>query len=99
MAFMNSATFNREEGNSTWPLFMSVAEARPQFQPDTKILVAIGGWGDTDGFAIGARTPESRAKWARNVAAMVADTGADGKSPLPSMHSFILFFYARRATS
>ncbi|KAI0011879.1 glycoside hydrolase family 18 protein [Xylariaceae sp. FL0662B] len=78
MAFMRPDVFNREEANSTWPLFMSVQEARSQFRPDTKVLVAIGGWGDTAGFETAARTDKSRARFARNVAAMVRDTGADG---------------------
>ncbi|KAI1254772.1 hypothetical protein MGN70_003787 [Eutypa lata] len=79
MAFMNSNTFNRKEESSDWPLFMTVKETREQFAPGTKIMVAIGGWGDTAGFALGAATKEGRQNWARNVAAMIRDTGADGK--------------------
>ncbi|GAP84408.2 putative chitinase 1 [Rosellinia necatrix] len=78
LAFMNSNTFNREERSSSWPIFMSVEEARSRFQSGTKIMVAIGGWGDTSGFDIAARTEESRARFARNVADMVRDTSADG---------------------
>lgn len=75
---MNSNTFNREERSSSWPIFMSVEEARSWFEPGTKIMVAIGGWGDTSGFDTAARTEQSRASFARNVADMVQDTGADG---------------------
>ncbi|KAI4862702.1 glycoside hydrolase family 18 protein [Hypoxylon rubiginosum] len=78
MAFMSPDLFNREEGNSTWPLFMPVHEARSKFSSGTQMLVAIGGWGDSAGFDTGACTDESRAKFARNVAAMVDETGADG---------------------
>ncbi|KAI1122014.1 glycoside hydrolase family 18 protein [Nemania abortiva] len=78
LAFMNSNTFNREEYKSSWPIFMSVVEARSKFEPGTKMMVAIGGWGDTSGFATAARTEQSRARFARNVADMVRDTGADG---------------------
>ncbi|KAI0874317.1 glycoside hydrolase family 18 protein [Hypoxylon argillaceum] len=78
LAFMNSNTFNREERSSSWPIFMSVKEARSWFEPGTKIMVAIGGWGDTSGFDTAARTEQSRASFARNVADMVQDTGADG---------------------
>ncbi|KAI1764673.1 glycoside hydrolase family 18 protein [Hypoxylon sp. FL1150] len=78
MAFMSPSFFNQKEGTSTWPLFMSVDEARSKFSPGTKILVAIGGWGDSAGFDTGAYSDESRATFARNVAAMVDDTGADG---------------------
>ncbi|KAI0450570.1 glycoside hydrolase family 18 protein [Xylaria acuta] len=78
LAFMNSNTFNREEHSSSWPIFMSVKEARSEFESGTKIMVAIGGWGDTGGFDTAARTKENRARFARNVADMVRDTGADG---------------------
>ncbi|KAI0430117.1 glycoside hydrolase family 18 protein [Xylaria sp. FL1042] len=78
LAFMNSDTFNREEHSSSWPIFMSIEEARSKFEPGTKIMVAIGGWGDTSGFDTAARTKESRARFAHNVASMVHDTGADG---------------------
>ncbi|TGJ85141.1 hypothetical protein E0Z10_g3666 [Xylaria hypoxylon] len=78
LAFMNSNIFNQEENSASWPIFMSVDEARSKFEPATKIMVAIGGWGDTGGFDTAARTEESRAIFARNVAAMVRDTGADG---------------------
>ncbi|KAI8623190.1 glycoside hydrolase family 18 protein [Xylariaceae sp. FL1651] len=77
MAFMNSGTFN-QEGSSLWPLFMSIKEARSKFHAGTKIMVAIGGWGDTAGFDEAARTEEARARFAHNVAAMVRDTAADG---------------------
>ncbi|KAI0859665.1 glycoside hydrolase family 18 protein [Xylaria cubensis] len=78
LAFMNSNTFNRDEESSSWPIFMSVEEARSEFEPGTKIMVAIGGWGDTSGFDTAARTEEHRNRFARNVANMVRDTGADG---------------------
>ena len=44
-------------------------------------MVAIGGWGDTDGFEVAARTESSRELFARNVKKMVDETGADGLSP------------------
>ncbi|KAI8964671.1 glycoside hydrolase family 18 protein [Daldinia sp. FL1419] len=78
MAFMSPDLFNRPPGNSTWPLFMDVSEARSKFSPGTKFLVAIGGWGDSAGFDIAASTDENRARFAQNVAAMVHDTSADG---------------------
>ncbi|KAI1314031.1 glycoside hydrolase family 18 protein [Xylaria venustula] len=78
LAFMNSNIFNNEQRSSSWPIFMSVEETRSKFELGTKIMVAIGGWGDTSGFDTAARTEESRARFARNVASMVRDTGADG---------------------
>ena len=44
-------------------------------------MVAIGGWGDTEGFEVAARTESSRKLFARNVGRMVEETGADGRSP------------------
>ncbi|KAI0390825.1 glycoside hydrolase family 18 protein [Xylariaceae sp. FL0594] len=78
LAFMNSDIFNQEDRDSDWPIFLSVEDARSRFRHGTKVMVAIGGWGDTSGFDTAARTKESRATFARNVAAMVRDTGADG---------------------
>lgn len=41
-------------------------------------MIAIGGWGDTAGFSIGASSAESRALFAKNVKTMLIETGADG---------------------
>lgn len=79
LAFMGSDTFNVVARPSSWPIFMAVDEARARFEPGTKIMVAIGGWGDTAGFDAAARTGEGRARFARNVADMVRHTGADGE--------------------
>lgn len=77
LAFMRSEVFNVPQ-QSEWPLFTSVAEVRPKFAKGTKIQVAIGGWGNTDGFSQAAKTNESRRLFAENVKAMVDTTGADG---------------------
>ncbi|PHH85293.1 hypothetical protein CDD83_631 [Cordyceps sp. RAO-2017] len=78
LAFMRSDVFNVDETPPHFPLFTSVGEARQHFQPSTKIMVAIGGWGDSHGFEEAARTGQSRERWARQVRAMVDSTGADG---------------------
>lgn len=78
LAFMQSSTFNEEAPKGNWAMFMSVEEARSKFRAGTKIMVAIGGWGDTKAFDIAARTEESRQRFAKNVATMIHDTGADG---------------------
>ena len=80
LAFMRPNVFNQPEPHS-WPMFTTVEKARSQFQPGTAIMVAIGGWGDTHGFEVAARTESSRELFAENVRRMVEDTGADG---LPS---------------
>lgn len=48
-------------------------------------MVAIGGWGDTEGFSVAAKTVESRERFAKNVADMVKVTGADGMYDLESI--------------
>jgi GH18 family chitinase len=59
---------------------MSVEEVRAKFPQGTKIMVAIGGWGDTFGFSAAALAEETRRAFAEGVARMVSDTGADGSS-------------------
>lgn len=75
---MQSGVFNEKDPNPGWPLFMSVSDARSRLHSGTKVMVAIGGWGDTEGFATAARDEGSRRQFAENVAAMVEATGADG---------------------
>ena len=79
LAFMNPAVFNDVQ-TSEWSLFTTVEISRSKFSDGTAIMVAIGGWGDTAGFEIGAATEGSRELFAQNVKRMVDDTGADGKS-------------------
>jgi len=78
LAFMQSSLFNTP-GLSNWPLFTTVEAVRSQFPKETAILVAIGGWGDTQGFSEAAASEASRRLFAGNVKAMVEHTGADGK--------------------
>ncbi|PGH14130.1 hypothetical protein AJ79_03247 [Helicocarpus griseus UAMH5409] len=83
LAFMQSSLFNKKDpkpNRTDWEqgLFTTVEEARKMFAPGTKILVAIGGWGDTKGFEEATRTEEERRIWAENVAEMVGGTRADG---------------------
>ena len=77
LAFMQSKTFN-VDNQTEWPLFTTVEAVRPKFSPGTAIMVAIGGWGDTQGFSVAAKTDESRKRFATNVKAMLDATGADG---------------------
>jgi GH18 family chitinase len=79
LAFMSPATFNQVEPSS-WPLFTTVRTVRSQFPPETAIMIAIGGWGDTDGFAVAAATDGGRKLFAHNVKMMMEATGADGKA-------------------
>lgn len=73
-AFAPSTVFNW--GTSYTP-FMPLASIRALFDPDTKVCMAIGGWGDTEGFGVGAATEASRKIYADNVAATVSALGYD----------------------
>lgn len=77
VAFMSPGVFN-EPGRTDWPLFTTIDEVRAKFPKETKIQVAIGGWGDTIGFSVAALNDETRKTFAENVANMVVATGADG---------------------
>lgn len=77
LAFMRSETFNDPNRND-WPLFVKVEDVRKKFPKTTKIMVAIGGWGNSAGFEDAARIEDSRAVWVDGVRKMVEATGADG---------------------
>lgn len=75
---MRPGAFNQREPAS-WPLFTTVEKVRREFAPGTKVMVAIGGWGDTEGFSQAAKTVEGRKVFAGNVGKMVEAVGADGE--------------------
>ncbi|KAE8377178.1 glycoside hydrolase superfamily [Aspergillus bertholletiae] len=75
MAFAKSTLFNQGQ---SWQPYEDVNTMRKRFSDDTKLLAAIGGWGDTSGFSDGAKTEESRATYAKNVKAMVDQFNLDG---------------------
>lgn len=79
LAFMRPEIFNVHDPQE-WPLFTTVAEVRPKFKSETKIQIAIGGWGNTEGFSQAAKTEESRKLFAGNIKTMLDATGADGMS-------------------
>jgi GH18 family chitinase len=78
MAFMQSSAFN-VPGATEWPLFSTVQEVRSRFALGTAVMIAIGGWGDTEGFSKAATTDTSRKLFAQNIKKMIEETGADGK--------------------
>ena len=78
LAFMSPAIFNQRQ-LSSFPLFTTVERVRTQFPEETAIMIAIGGWGDTEGFEVAAATDQSRKLFAQNVKNMVASTRADGE--------------------
>jgi chitinase len=82
MGFAPSKTFN--SGSSFTP-FESPDSMRKRFGPDTKLMIAIGGWGDTEGFSEAAKTEASRERYAKNVASMLESNGFDGVGKMPSI--------------
>ncbi|KAG6178638.1 hypothetical protein E4U36_006261 [Claviceps purpurea] len=78
LAFMGSDVFNTEEAEPEYPLFTTIGKTRQQFHADVKIMVAIGGWGDSLGFEKACRDEASRKRWCNNVKHMIDTTGADG---------------------
>ncbi|PHH61696.1 hypothetical protein CDD81_8041 [Ophiocordyceps australis] len=78
IAFYSSSLFNVEKTPPEFPLFTTVEKVRRAAHAKTRVMVAIGGWGDSLGFEEAARDDESRSRWARQVAAMVDQQGADG---------------------
>ncbi|PYI02518.1 glycosyl hydrolase, family 18 [Aspergillus sclerotiicarbonarius CBS 121057] len=77
MAFAPSTLFNSDSPQQFTP-FEPVSTMRDRFSPDTKVTIAIGGWGDSSGFSDGAKDEDSRNRYAKNVAAMLDDNGFDG---------------------
>ncbi|GKZ77417.1 hypothetical protein AnigIFM56816_010716 [Aspergillus niger] len=77
MAFAQSTLFNSDSPPQFTP-FESVSTMRSRFSPGTKLMIAIGGWGDTSGFSTAAKDETSRNQYAKNVAAMVNQVGFDG---------------------
>ncbi|CAG7563273.1 unnamed protein product [Fusarium equiseti] len=78
LAFMRSEFFNVDEKPDDYPMFTSVSDVRARAPHHAKVMIAIGGWGDTQGFEEAAKTELSRKRWARQVAAMVEATETDG---------------------
>ncbi|OQD77163.1 hypothetical protein PENDEC_c003G06537 [Penicillium decumbens] len=77
MGFAPTKLFNSDSPPSFKP-FEDVATMRKRFSPNTKVMIAIGGWGDTAGFSEGAKDDTSRERFAKNVASMLNDNGFDG---------------------
>lgn len=86
LSFVSPAFFDTPETPDTGSLdsfFTNVDGIRAKFPKETKVLWALGGWGDTESFKV-ARTAESRRLFAKNVKAIVDATGIDGERTNPS---------------
>lgn len=77
MGFAKTTLFNSDSAPSFTP-FEPVDTMRKRFGPDTKLMIAIGGWGDSEGFSTGAKDDASRKRYAKNVAAMLEANKFDG---------------------
>ncbi|KAL5334821.1 glycoside hydrolase superfamily [Aspergillus crustosus] len=77
MAFAKSTLFNSDSPQAFVP-FEPVSTMRNRFSPETRLMIAIGGWGDSSGFSEGAKDEASRERYAKNVAAMLETAGFDG---------------------
>ena len=73
-AFAPSTTFN---SGSAYTPFMPLDQVRALFDPNTKVCMAIGGWGDTAGFSQGAVSDQTRKTYAKNVASALDTLGYD----------------------
>ncbi|KJZ77053.1 hypothetical protein HIM_03374 [Hirsutella minnesotensis 3608] len=73
-AFAPSTTFN---WGSSYTPFKPLSEVRAMFDSETKVCMAIGGWGDTSGFSAGVSSEDSRKRYAKNVAEAVNRLGYD----------------------
>lgn len=82
MAFAATELFSGPSPKEYKP-FEPVDQMRKRFDPDTKLMIAIGGWGDA-GFSEGAKDEASREKFAKNVADMLDKHGFDGVGSFPS---------------
>ncbi|KKF92177.1 Lectin-B [Ceratocystis platani] len=77
MAFAEPLVFTTNPIGEYKP-HMELDKVREMFDENVKISMAVGGWGFLVGFREGARSPESRALYAKNIAATVENFGYDG---------------------
>lgn len=89
MAFAPSKLFNSDSTPSFTP-FESPEKMRKRFSPDTKLMIAIGGWGDEAGFSDAAKEASTRERYAKNIASMLDANGFDGVGELFILTRFIL---------
>lgn len=97
MGFAKTTIFNSNSAPSFTP-FEPVDDMRKRFSPDTKLMIAIGGWGDSEGFSAGAKDETTRKQYAKNVAAMLDANGFDGVGRLPYIGTFLIYTLTARQT-
>ncbi|KAK5627133.1 hypothetical protein RRF57_002848 [Xylaria bambusicola] len=75
-AFADPLLFTTSPGGSYTP-FVDPRGLRASFDEGTKMCLAIGGWGYTDGFSAGQKSGQTRALFAKNVAGTLDAHGYD----------------------
>jgi chitinase len=59
-----------------------ISTIRSEF-PNAKVMIAVGGWGDTVGFSKAVLSQAGMAQFAGDVQTMLQNTGADGVGKPP----------------
>lgn len=77
MAFAASNLFTTNPPGNYTP-FEDVETMRSRFDEGVKISMAIGGWGDTQGFGLASTNDTTRKLFASNVAKTIDRLGFDG---------------------
>lgn len=62
-----------------------ISTIRTEFK-NAKVMIAVGGWGDTIGFSQAAKDDASIQKFANDIKTMLTTTGADGVGMNASSH-------------
>ncbi|KAI0540101.1 glycoside hydrolase family 18 protein [Xylaria digitata] len=75
-AFADPLLFTTDPAGPYTP-FIDPSGLRASFDKGTKMCLAVGGWGYTAGFSAGQKTSETRALFAKNVAATLKAHGYD----------------------
>lgn len=75
-AFADPMLFTTDPASPFTP-FVDPAGLRASYDEGTKMCLAIGGWGYTAGYSAGQKTEETRALFAKNVAATLDAHGYD----------------------
>jgi chitinase len=90
MALANSSLFSTDPAGQYTP-FLNISDVRSMFAPGTKVMISIGGFGDTAGLSAGAKDHASRKRFAKNIADLIKKWGFEGcgmrcLSALPSVY-------------
>ncbi|OXV10146.1 hypothetical protein Egran_02093 [Elaphomyces granulatus] len=77
MALANSSLFSTDPAGQYTP-FLNISDVRSMFASGTKVMISIGGFGDTAGLSAGAKDDASRERFAKNIADLIKKWGFEG---------------------